>query len=297
MSNNDLMHFPTRMSPLQSYTGAMKHTSWPIAMLLFGSLCTASIGAQQPESLASRPNQFEVAALKLSAPDNRGTSWNGRSDRIAISNYTLRRLIRAAYNLKSDTQVLGGPDWLDKVHFDVSAKIDDTDVERFRGMTYEEHNHQIQLMLQAFLAERFQLKVEEGKQTLPVYLLVVRKSGPRLTESSTAKDAIDAKNRNHSTNTHNGHLIAKAISMDSFADYLTSLPDTGDRVVLNRTGLGGEFDFTLNWAEDFGGGIPSDASLPGLFTALPEQLGLALKSGESLIPVVEIQAASKPPLD
>jgi uncharacterized protein (TIGR03435 family) len=152
-------------------------------------------------------------------------------------------------------------------------------------------------MLQSLLTERFQLKVNPGERTLPVYVLVVGKSGAKLTALPTPKDSDEARNRNHGTRTENGHLTATALSMDSFADYLTSQSDSGDRVVLNRTGLAGDFDFNLNWTEDRGGGIAADAAYPGLFTALEEQLGLELKSDKGSVPVVAVMAVSKPVLD
>jgi uncharacterized protein (TIGR03435 family) len=255
--------------------------------------------AQTP-SAVSTPDKaaaFEVVAIKLSNPDNRGTSWRGTLDRITIENYALRHLIRVAYGLKSDTQVLGGPDWLDKQHFDIAAKLEDADATRLKNVSYEVRSHAVQLMLQSLLAERFQLKVNPGERTLPVYLLVAGKSGAKLTALATPKDSDEARNRNHGTRTENGHLTATALSMDSFADYLTSQSDSGDRVVLNRTQLAGDFNFNLNWTEDSGGGVPADAAYPGLFTAVEEQLGLELKSDKGSVPVVMVTAVSKPELD
>lgn len=283
---------------LASYTCAMRRACWKKAMLsVIGTLLTASLFAQQPSPLVTPARQFEVVALKESAPDQHGTSWHGRFDNITIQNYTLRHLILIAYNLKSDTQILGGPDWIDKSHFDISAKIDEADATSIYKLPFEESQKQIRLMLQSFLADRFQLKLKQDERSLPVYFLVEAKSGAKITAIPASKDPAEAKNRNHGTNTRNGHLVATAISMDSFADYLTSQPDTGDRVVLNRTGLNGEFDFTLNWTEDRGSGIPSDAQLPGLFTALQDQMGLTLKSDKSPVPVVEIESASRPQFD
>ena len=190
--------------------------------------------------------------------------------------------------------MLGGPGWIDKQHFDFSAKIDDADVDRMKGMNIEERSHQIQLMLQEMLAERFLLKVTADNRIMSVYLLVPAKSGAKLTALAEPKDLDELKTRNHSTSSSNGHLAAKAISMDSFADYLTSRPDIGDRVVLNMTELIGEFDFKLDWAEDRGGEIPADATLPGIFTALQEQMGLELKSDKGSIPVIVVDAVNEP---
>jgi len=241
--------------------------------------------------------QFEVVAVKRSSPDSRGRSSNFTNDRVTIRNYSLRDLIEIAYNLKSDSQLLNGPGWIEKQHFDISAKIEDADVQPLKNLNFESRNRAVESMLQAMLVERFHLKVTEDKRNLPIYVLVVAKSGAKLTALPVPSDAAQLKNRNHSTNTSNGHLVAKAISMDWFADYLTSLPDIGDRIVRNQTALGGEFDFTLNWTEDRGGGIPGDAALPGIFTALQEQMGLELKPDKGPVPVIIVDAVSEPDPD
>ncbi len=265
----------------------------PLILLAHGACAQPTPAALRGEKAAA----FEVVAIKLSNPEDRGASWRGTLDRITIENYTLRHLIRVGYGLKSDTQVLGGPDWLDKQHFDIAAKLEDADATRLKNVNYQVRSQAVQLMLQSLLAERFQLKVNPGERTLPVFLLVVGKSGTKLTALPTPKDSDEARNRNHGTKTENGHLTATALTMDSFADYLTSQSDTGDRVVLNRTELTGDFDFNLNWAEDRGGGIPADAAYPGLFTAVEEQLGLELKSDKGPVPVVAVISVSKPELD
>ncbi len=91
-------------------------------------------------------------------------------------------------------------------------------------------------------------------------------------------------------------MTAIAISMDSLANYLTKQPEI-DRLVENRTGLAGDYDFQLNWSPDRGNDIPPDAAYPGLFTALQEQLGLKLESQKGSIEVVTLNAAIQPMLD
>lgn len=269
-----------------------------VTAVLAAFLFAPTAFAQQAAPVAiEKPPVFEVVAIKLTNPDSRGTNWNGTIDRITIQNYTLRHLIRVAYNLKSDTQVLGGPDWIGKQGFDVNAKLDDADVARLRDKSYEQRRHAVNLMLQSLLADRFQLKVSSSERTLPVYALVVARSGARLTALPDPKDDEEAKHRNHSQSTNNGHLTAKAISMDSFADYLTLQPEIGDRVVINRTGLSGDFNFTLSWTEDRGNGVSGDAALPGLFRALEEQMGLELKPDKGSVPVVSVEWVSRPELD
>lgn len=276
-------------SSLRSYRRAV------IASLLAPIFFTYSALAQQAAAASTeKPLAFEVVAVKLTDPDNHSQSWRGTYNRLTIQNYTLRHLIRIAYDLKSDSQVIGGPEWLDKQGFDIAAKLDDADVARLKDGQNQDRRDAINRMLQTTLTERFHLQVSPGEQTRPVYALLVAKSGAKLTALPAPKDPDE--HRNHSMNTNNGHLTATAISMDSFADYLTLQPET-DRIVVNRTGLGGDFDFKLNWTEDYGGGIPGDAADPGLFTALQDQLGLELKPDKGSVPTVTVLAASKPDLD
>ncbi|HUN82862.1 MAG TPA: TIGR03435 family protein [Terracidiphilus sp.] len=281
-----------------SYTGPVMSFCRSVAGLFAFAILIASATAQQaatpaattPSATPARLPAFEVAAIKLSRPDDNHHGWHGTADRISIENYTLQRLIRSAYGLKSDLQVIGGPDWIGKQAFDIQAKIDEADVEKMHKMSAEDRQKARSEMLQSLLADRFQLKVRLDHRTMPVYALVQTRGGAKLTPSATG-------GKNHGSSTDNGHMVATALSMDAFADDLTYLSETGDRVVLNRTGLTGEYDFKMNWTEDPGTGVPPDSEFPGLFTALQEQLGLKLESQKGSVPVVIVDAATRPAID
>jgi len=264
---------------------------------LFVFLLAAPAFAQEPQvaAAAASPPVFEVASIKPARPDDSDRNWNSARGRVAIENYTLRQLVREAYALKSDSQVIGGPDWIGKRAFDIEAKLDDAEATKIQSMSGPERRQVTQLAVQALLRDRFQLKSTLAMRSIPVYSLVVSKSGAKLTPSAPQLDE-NGKPRleaNHSVHTHNGQMTATAISMSNLADYM---PDC-DRVVLDRTGLKGEYDFTLNWTRDNGNGIPPDAQYPGLFTALREQLGLELKPDTGPVEVVVIESASLPELD
>ena len=72
---------------------------------------------------------FEVASVKPSAravgKDYRGAVVFG-SERVSARNASLKGLIVEAYHVQP-FQVSGGPRWVDAEHFDVEAKLDDSD--------------------------------------------------------------------------------------------------------------------------------------------------------------------------
>jgi len=194
--------------------------------------------------------------------------------------------------------VLGGPDWIGKQAYDIEAKFDDAEVAKMQKMSNRERAREAWLALQALLADRFQLWVSQETRSIPVYALVVAKTGAKLVQSAPQldEDGKPKTDQNHSVHASGGHVTTKAISMSGFADWFAYLPEC-DRVVVDRTGLTGEYDFKLDWAEDSGHGNPPDAPLPGLFTALHEQLGLELKPDRAPVDVVIVDAAKEPVFD
>jgi uncharacterized protein (TIGR03435 family) len=72
------------------------------------------------------------------------------------------------------------------------------------------------------------------------------------------------------------------------------------RMVVERTGLTGAWDFELNYAADGRGApggadaAPADLNAPSLFTAIQEQLGLKLESTKGPVEVLVIDSVERP---
>lgn len=261
-------------------------------LFLLWALVPLRMNAQEAHlaATAEAAPAFEVAAIKPSKPDDRNHDWDDSPGRVSIENYTLRQLIRVAYGLKSELQVLGGPKWLGSERFDIVAKADDVETLALQKMDRKQLVSTRNLMLQSLLAARFKLKLTRAERDRPIYALVIARSGIRFAASPPGE-------RNHDLSGRNSSLTATGISMDSLADYLTYQSEVSDRIIENRTGLAGDYDFKLQWTRDRGNGIPPDADYPGLFTALQEQLGLKLVPAKASVPVVIVDSASEPVLD
>ena len=73
-------------------------------------------------------------------------------------------------------------------------------------------------------------------------------------------------------------------------------PNLG-RTIVDKTGLTGNCDYTLKWASDNGqqeDGRSEGRGGPSLFTAMPEQLGLKLKSQKDPVDVIVADNFEKP---
>ena len=271
----------------------------------------APAGAQQASpavTTAQAPPSFEVASIKLSNPDKTGQDFDVSNERVSLRNYTLRQLIREAYGLKADRQIEGGEKWIDAQRYDIAAKIDDAEYAKLNTLNGTEYSQEFNRMLQQLLAERFQLQVTRKERIMPVYALTISKSRAKLSPSPP-------QHGGHSMSINNGQpdvalsmgsatltndtvrMIAAGVSMDSLADALTHQRETGDRIVVNRTGMPGDYDFKMIWTADRGEGTAADSPYPGLFTALQDQLGLKLESQKGSVEVIAIQSAAQPVID
>jgi uncharacterized protein (TIGR03435 family) len=99
-----------------------------------------------------------------------------------------------------------------------------------------------------------------------------------------------------------GDLTMTGATLERFADILSR--QVG-RLIVDKTGLKGEYDFTLKWTPDEGqgamrGGPPGDAapppeaSGPTIFTALQEQLGLKLETQKGPVDTIVIDHVERP---
>jgi len=259
-----------------------------------GIVLMVAVGLALPQAETARP-KFEVASVKPNTGTGPGMtirpSPNGRLD---VEDITARQLIRIAYGLL-DSQISGGPGWIDSDHFDLSAKAENS-------VTFEE----MRPMLQSLLADRFGLVVQRKPKELPVFTLVVAKGGIKFAQS---KPESCIAPRPHtplpdgkppvfcgSIQMRRGQLDATGITMTQLVKVLTDFGNLG-RPVVNTTDLSGTFDIHLQFTPYEAVAEPAppvDASVPSIFTALQEQLGLKLESSKEPVEVLVIDKVERP---
>jgi len=282
-------------------------------------------GAQDP--------QFEVASIKPNkSGDGRVMLGIQPGGRFTATNVTLRMLIRNAYQLQ-DFQVTGGPSWLTEDHFDIVAKAPDGDGlgDPFRGDQSGQPSRG-QLMIRALLAERFKLVVHNETKEMPIFALVVARSdgklGPQMKVSETDCAAMVADGRGRGRGPAFGPPPGPpqpgapppppppcgirigpgnmAVGGSPMRQVATTLAQFAGRIVVDKTGLTGNYDFTLMWTPDQMAqrqpgapdpqinGVPIDPNGPSLFTAVQEQLGLKLDSQRGPVAVLVIDRVEHP---
>ncbi|HLK64520.1 MAG TPA: TIGR03435 family protein [Bryobacteraceae bacterium] len=275
------------------------------------------------QSAATTPKaEFEVASIRPAEPlsgatmAHVGVHIDGAM--VNCASLSLRDYIVAAYQVKF-YQIIG-PEWLSGDRFDISAKLPEGAI-----------RSQVPAMLQALLADRFEMKAHRDTKELPVYALTVGKGGPKMKESPLDEESAETPGGRGAVNVNvvggrggtnlqfgrgssfsfsDNKITATKLSMQVFVDTLGRFLD---RPVVDQTGLTGTYDFELPFtAEDFramqiraalaaGVVLPPQAlqALEGasgdsLFSAV-QGIGLKLESKKAPVEVVVVDSVRKAP--
>lgn len=197
-----------------------------------------------------------------------------------VTDMPLKSLITSAYGVR-EVAIFGLPAWAEQARYDIRAKLAETDPgPSQRNLRWEER----QVSMAAMLEDRFHLKLHAVQKELPVYDLILLKSGPKF--NRTAGNGVEPRFEVRRTEVH-----ATARSISSLAFLLEELVE---RTVIDKTGLTGEFDFHLQWAADDLVRPPDGAGLPSIFTALEEQMGLKLRPGKGPVKTLVVDHVERP---
>lgn len=305
--------------------------------------------------------QFEVASIKPSKAGNNlppgavGTRFMFEPDGITANNISVIALVNLAYGIQNNNQISGAPGWLDSERYDIQAKMEPAIADEVRKMKPEEARLAREVMLQRLLADRFGLKIHHETKQLQVYVLEVAKNGPKFKPttlpplpppgSPDASGGPDAKNPKPmppppppprsgpdgkiqmpkgfrgAMMTMNGGQMTMVMNGASIAMLVNTLSRSLGREVVDKTGLTGEYDFTLHYTPNAATPMPNSAASssptsgasgaapsaptaaastlpadpgPTIFAALQEQLGLKLESTKGPVEIIVIDHVERP---
>jgi uncharacterized protein (TIGR03435 family) len=250
---------------------------------------------------AARPD-FEVASLKENSSGMPGFSIRALPGGLTARNISLKRLVAMGYSV-TDYQIFGAVTWLESARFDLEAKSPGP-----------AQLPQLRLMVQSMLDDRFKLKTHRETRELPIYSLVLAKSGikggPGLVESAAGDcgpvDTPAAPPKGPrlpaavcgTVNPGPGRIFGQHGRISQLADRLATMLG---RTVVDKTDLDGVYDIELTFTPDTDMTAPlppgqpaSDVPGPSLFTAIQEQLGMKLVAGKGPVEVIVIDSAEKP---
>ena len=279
-------------------------------------VAAVSVFAQAPQPRV----EFEVASVRHSAdskPEQASIGLHMDGSQVRIAYVVMRDYIAMAFAVRSS--LVSGPDWITTERFDLNAKLP-------AGASATE----IPEMLQAVLADRFQLKIHREKKDVPVYALILGKGPLKLKQSAPNANSNEPKGAVNvaasgsaagvSANLGNGSYYtfgdnkfeAGKMTMDALVRMLSGFVN---RPILDLTGLKGTYDLTLNVApEDYqamliraavnnGVVLPpqalrllDDNAPASLFDAI-QQLGLRLDARKLPLDALVIDQISKTPTD
>jgi len=287
-----------------------------IAILVLTSplISLAQTAQPKPELLLYHPStslSYEVATIKPLDPkaaDGMVRLPPGVSN--GLSPLSIHRYIMDAYGAIYATQVVGGPDWLNKDSYQINAKSPADLEAAMRSMTVTTAN-QKRAMQQSLLADHFHLKAHFETRILPVYELVPAKSGLKITAVPAPPErtgkytpliqvsagALPPGTSVSGTRSDGAQeLNARAIPMEMLARYISSggATELESRPIVDHTGFTGYFDIKdFAWAR-LSTTTTDTSGAPFLQRALEEQLGIKLKPARAPIEVLVIDSIDRP---
>jgi uncharacterized protein (TIGR03435 family) len=281
-----------------------------IRNLIVGLCVTGAVSI----AVAQQDPTFEVATVK------RNTSAPGNSllrrmpgGRLTATNMPVRLMITFAYQL-AQYQLVGGPSWITGDGYDIVAKMEGDPAPVAPGTGTDP----MQLALRGLLAERFKLKVHRETREMDIFALVMAKPGGapgpslKLSTADCAAQAAAARRGGPPPGPPGppapgapfcgifggpGRLRFGGLPASQMAQAFSG---QSGRMVVDRTGLPGSWDFELNFAPEGRGGPggpdapAADPNAPSFFTAIQEQLGLKLEPTKGPVEVLVIDSIEHP---
>jgi len=179
------------------------------------------------------------------------------------------------------SRIVGLPDWAKDPQrsYEIETRVSGDDQPAYAKLSRDEQFR----MLQPVLAERFHMKAHIEAREMQVYDLMVAKSGTKI-------KATAGEGGSNPRLAPTGNVKWANAPLTNFMWLLSA--ETG-KPVLDKTGLTGKYDFTMEFEPAARAG-KEETGRPSVFTALEEQLGLKLVPSKELVEMLVIDSIQKP---
>lgn len=262
-------------------------------------MLTVLIAAQEaPVTIA-----FEAVVLKRNTSGSQSMSAGSQPGGVhRMTNGPISTIFGNAYRSESN-EVKGAPDWFTTERYDLTGRI-------VGNPTPEQER----ALWQALFFERMKLKAHHETEERPIYHLVLARADGRLGPNLT-RSAVDCTGRRQaqlrgekvpplpvagangvppcSARTGGGTLTAAGRDMAYLGRSIAGL---AGRMIVDKTGLTGDYDFVLKFSTQRPG-EPNPDDSPNIYTALQEQLGLKLEPARGPVEFVVIDHIERPKTD
>ncbi len=257
-------------------------------MPLFAAVLFACALHDCHSDAAGNAPAFEVASIKLCPPgtpeppgEHDGTlQLTFPGGRFEADATTLEYLLEWAYDVQRP-QHSASPSWIETDRYQIIAKSDaDASDERMKQM------------VRTLLAERFHLKLHREPKEMTAFVLLQGKTAPQLSEPKEGepRGIHIGPHMLPEQKTPSFQVTATRYSLTRLA--ATFVRHMGlDTVMLNQTGLDGDYDFTLNLATDEAHPNPLD---PSVLIAGLKELGVTVKSQKATVDFLAIDGVERP---
>ena len=281
--------------------GAVLTVALALLLVVGAGALQLLVARQAPPAVNADPVNASVWRMVFDHP----------TGQMSIRGFTARDLVRYAYQVPA-SRVIGGPAWLDSESFDLSTTVDHVPAA-----------DETPAIVRQLLEDRFALRVHETMIDVPALALqLARRDGslgpnlqPATAECFDQKAWVAAGAPRLPFGQGERTVICgvwddgisfgrvRSITMDDFANRLPYLAPGARVEVVNRTGLEGPFDVSLELFKPAAMVMALTPSLaPALrlagFTSMPEavesQLGLKLVPTTTEVPAIAIDEILRP---
>jgi len=279
-----------------------RRRTMPLGIATLLSTLLPGVGLAQTAATTAKAPAFDVVSIRENKSANVrpdfGVTANGYHGR-SIPPFLLMitAFVPASGNagLYNPDQIEAMPDWMRNSHYDIEAKVADEDAAAWKQPEVQ------RAMLQQMLADRFKLATHRELQEKPVFDLVVVKGGPKFKASATTD--VDEIRKSYPTATvlpggmmqvHGPNPHQTTILNATMADLGTLFGKGLGRPIVDKTGLTGRYDISLDLDLSPGPDGTRPDPVGVVLTASQEQLGLKLEPAKEKVEVLVIDHVEQP---